>query len=64
MNVLLNFLGPLVARVRHRVVLAGVVSFGIECAVSSFPGVYIRVATFLDWIFKNTDAKEWQCSRK
>ncbi|XP_055907970.1 phenoloxidase-activating factor 3-like [Eupeodes corollae] len=39
---------------RFRYTLLGLVSFGPRtCGVSNFPGVYTRVASFLDWITSN-----------
>jgi secreted trypsin-like serine protease len=31
-------------------VLAGIVSWGRECGDAEYPGVYVRVASYLDWI--------------
>ncbi|KAF5291845.1 hypothetical protein FQA39_LY14182 [Lamprigera yunnana] len=46
--------GPLVcAKDDGRYYLCGIVSWGIGCARSEFPGVYTEVACFVDWI-KNT----------
>lgn len=41
--------GPLVLR-DGPPVLVGIVSWGKQCGDSRFPGVYVRVASYLDWI--------------
>jgi len=46
--------GPLVVKKGDRFYLPGVVSFGRGCADDSFPGVYTRVSSFMNWILENT----------
>ncbi|KYQ50712.1 Venom protease [Trachymyrmex zeteki] len=40
--------GPLMIQYNNRIIVVGVVSWGLGCAVPSFPGIYTKVATFLD----------------
>lgn len=42
--------GPLVCNNK----LVGLVSFGIGCAMSGYPGVYVDVAYYVDWIRNQT----------
>lgn len=42
--------GPLVIKQDGQEVLAGVVSFGEECALRAKPGVYTRVSKYHEWI--------------
>ena len=51
-------LGPLAAvDQRGQMVLVGVASF----VLFPFIGVYGRVNSVSNWIFRNSDAKDWTC---
>ncbi|MCA9867615.1 MAG: trypsin-like serine protease [Anaerolineae bacterium] len=45
--------GPLVVADGPNWQQAGIVSFGIGCALPGYPGVYTRVSRYLDWIASN-----------
>ena len=45
--------GPLVASDLGYRYLAGIVSWGISCALPDYPGVYTEVSYFSDWIKRN-----------
>lgn len=45
--------GPLLCPVdghRDRWFVGGIVSWGVECATPSLPGVYVNVPMYTDWI--------------
>ncbi|UJR23669.1 hypothetical protein I4U23_026653 [Adineta vaga] len=42
--------GPLMFNSNGQWHLSGVVSFGADCALSNYPGVYTRTSTYLSWI--------------
>ena len=42
--------GPLVCHANNAFILQGVISWGLGCANAMRPGVYARVAKFVDWI--------------
>nr|XP_028582781.1 enteropeptidase isoform X2 [Podarcis muralis] len=44
--------GPLMCQENERWLLAGMISFGRQCALPNRPGVYVKVSKFVDWIKK------------
>ena len=42
--------GPLVSSYNGQWLLTGVVSFGVNCALAEFPGVYTKISAFVSWI--------------
>ena len=42
--------GPMVGEVRGRATLLGIISWGYGCGRANKPGVYTRVASYVDWI--------------
>jgi trypsin len=53
--------GPIVIRNGNEHALAGVVSWGYGCADPTYPGVYARVSSAVDWI-ENVACNEWGSS--
>ncbi|XP_060643171.2 tissue-type plasminogen activator [Anolis sagrei] len=48
--------GPLVCLKDDRMILVGIVSWGVGCGKKDTPGVYTNVVRYLDWIQENTKA--------
>jgi len=42
--------GPMVCKVRGRETLLGIISWGYGCGRPNKPGVYTRVANYMDWL--------------
>ncbi|XP_053686115.1 transmembrane protease serine 9-like [Sabethes cyaneus] len=47
--------GPLITNLDGNWYLVGIVSFGLACGRTHFPGVYTRVNSYMDWINENID---------
>ena len=53
--------GPVFCKRDGRYRLFGLTSWGIACAERNHPGVYVRVARYLDWIHDITQGTVWLC---
>ena len=49
--------GPLIVQSKESAVIYGIVTFGIGCAKPNAPGVYTRVANYIDWIQSNMNSE-------
>merc|ERR1712003_486206 len=50
--------GPLICvNSENEPVIQGLVSWGVKCADPTFPGVYTRMGTYLDWISQTVTGK-------
>ena len=42
--------GPLMKKLNGKVTLVGVVAKGFGCGLRDFPGIYVLIKSYLDWI--------------
>ena len=52
--------GPLVCNLDGKAIIAGVVSWGYNCASPNYPGVYSRTTHVLDWIIAQMVSYSYQ----
>ena len=41
-------------KINNKYDFAGVVSWGMGCAKKGYPGVYVKLTDYLDWIYSHT----------